>query len=80
MKSFLVYKLTCDICISSYIVETCGHFKTKIDEHIKKGNKLHVFKDMPSNTACFDLYNSFEVIDKANSKFDFHMKQALHIN
>ena len=31
---------------------------------------------------CFDSYNSlcFKIIDKANSKFDLKIKEALHIN
>ena len=29
LKSFLVYKLTCASCSSSYIGETCPHFKRK---------------------------------------------------
>ena len=82
LKSFLVYKFTCASCSSSYIGETCRHFKTRIKEHIKKDNKSHIFKHLHSTTACFDLYNSlcFKIIDKANSKFDLKIKEALHIN
>ena len=43
LKSFLVYIFTCASCSSSYIGETCHHFKTRTDEHIKKGNKSHFF-------------------------------------
>ena len=43
LKSFLVYKFTCASCSSSYIGETCCHFKTRIEEHIKKDNKSHIF-------------------------------------
>ena len=32
LKSFLVYKFTSASCSSSYIGETCHHFKTKIEE------------------------------------------------
>ena len=32
LKSFLVYKFTCASCSSSYIGETCCHFKTRIEE------------------------------------------------
>ena len=39
LKSFLVYKFTCAIS-SSYIGETCRHFKTRIEEHIKKDKKV----------------------------------------
>ena len=82
LKSFLVYKFTCASCSSSYIGETCRHFKTRIEEHIKKDNKSHIFKHLHSSETCFDSYNSlcFEIIDKANSKFDLKIKEALHIN
>ena len=82
MKSFLVYKFTCASCSSSYIGETCRHFKTRIEEHIKKDNKSHIFKHLHSTATCFDSYNSlcFKIIDKAKSKFDLKTKEALHIN
>ena len=66
----------------SYIGETCRHFKTRIEEHIKKDDKSHIFKHLHSTTTCFDSYNSlcFKIIDKANSKFDLKIKEALHIN
>ena len=82
MKSFLVYKFTCSSCSSSYIAETCRHFKTRIEEHIEKDNKSHIFKHLHSPATCFGSYNSlcFIIIDKANSKFDLKIKDALHIN
>ena len=45
-------------------------------------NKSHIFKHLHSTTTCFDSYNSlcFKIIDKANSKFDLKIKEALHIN
>ena len=81
LKSFLVYKFTCASCSSSYIGETCRHFKTRIKEHIKKDNKSHIFKHLHSTTISFDLYNSlsFKIIDKGDSKFDLKFKEALHI-
>ena len=62
--------------------ETCLHFKTRIEEHIKKDNKCHIFKHLHSTITCFDLYNffCFEVIDKAYSKFDLKIKKSLHID
>ena len=79
LKSFLVYKFTCASCSSSYIGETCRHFKTSIEEHIKKDNKSHIFKHLHSSKTCFDSYNSlcFKIIDKANSTFDLKIKEAL---
>ena len=82
MKSFLIYKCTCASCSSSYIGKTCRHFKTRIEEHIKKHNKSHIFKHLHSSATCFDSYNSlsFLIIDKAKSKFDLKIKEALHNN
>ena len=39
-------------------------------------------KDMLYNMSIIDSYNSlcFKIIDKANSKFDLKIKEALHIN
>ena len=56
--------------------------KTRIEGHIKKYNKSHIFKHLHSSETCFDSYNSlcFKIIDKANSKFDLKIKEALHIN
>ena len=82
LKSFLVHKFTCASCSSSYIGETCRHFKIRVEEHIKKDNKSHIFKHLHSTATCFDSYNSlcFQIIDKANSKFDLKIKEDLHIN
>ena len=78
LKSFLAYKFTYASCGSSYIGKTCRHFKTRIEEHIKKDNKSHIFKHLHSTATCFDSYNSlcFKIIDKANSKFDLKIKEA----
>ena len=82
LKSFLVYTFTCASCSSSYIDKTCRHFKTRIEEHIKKDNKFHIFKHLHSTARCFDSCNSlcFKIIDRANSKFNLRIKEALHIN
>ena len=58
LKSFLVYKFTCASFSSNYIGKTCRHFKTRIEEHIKKDNKSHIFKHLCSSETCFDSYNS----------------------
>ena len=82
LKSCLVYKFTCASCSSSYIGGTCCHFKTRIEEHIKKDNKSHIY----TYTLVFNIYTPqqlslcFKIIDKANSKFDLKIKEVLHIN
>ena len=50
LKSFIAYKFTSASCSSSYIGETCRYFKTRIEEHVKKDNKSHVFKHLHSST------------------------------
>ena len=42
----------------------------------------HTFKHLDSTATCFDSYNSFcfKIVDKANSKFDLKIKEALHSN
>ena len=82
VKSFLVYKFACASCSSSYIGETCRRFKTRIEEHINKDNKSHIFKRLHCTATCFDSYNSlsFKIINKANSKLNLKTKEALHIN
>ena len=82
LKSFLVYKFTCASCSSSYIGKTCHHFKTRIEKHIKKDNKSHIFKHLHSNATCFDWYNplSFKISDKAKCDVDLKIKEALSIN
>ena len=81
LKYFLAYKFTCASCNSSYIGETCRHFKTRIEEHIKKDDSSHIFKHLHSTATCFDSYNPlyFKIIDKANSTFDLKITEALHI-
>ena len=81
MKSFLVYKFTCACCSSSCISKTCGHFKTRTGEHIKKDNKSYIFKYLHSTATSFDSYHSlcFKIIDKAYSKFNLKIKEALDV-
>ena len=82
LKSFLVYKFTCASCSSNYIGKNCRHLKTSAEEHTKMDNKSLIFKHLHSTATCFDSNNSlcFKIIDKANSKFDLKIKEALHIN
>ena len=75
-------KFTCASRSFSYIGQTCGHFKNSTEEHIKKYNKSHIFKHLHSTKTCFESYNSLslKIIDKANSKLDLKIKEALQIN
>ena len=54
LESFLVYKFVCARCKFCYIGETCRHFMTRINEHLKKKDKKsHVFQHLHSKEECF---------------------------
>ena len=78
VKNYFSHKFACANCSSRCIGKTCCHFKTRIEEHVNKDNKSHIFKHLHSTAACFDSYNSlcFKIIDKANTKFDLKIKEA----
>ena len=67
LKSFLVYKLVCARWNYCYIGETCRHFKTRIDEHVKKDKKSNIYKHLNNNEECFLSFNSgcFSILDYA---------------
>ena len=82
LKSFLVYKFVCAKCKSCYIGETCRHFITRIDEHIKKDKKSHVFQDLHSKEECissFDL-NCVSILDSATTKYQTKLKEGMYID
>ena len=65
----------------SFFGETSRHFKTRMEEHIKKDNKFQIFKHYtPPQHALTHNSLCFKIIDKANSKLDLKTKEALHIN
>ena len=78
----MVYEFSCASCSSSYIGKNCRHFKSMIEEHIKKDNKPYIFKHLHSTAICFDSYSSlcFKIINDGNSKVDLKIKEDLHIN
>ena len=53
LKSFLVYKFTCANCSSSSVGEICCHFKTRIEEHLKKD-----IKPQPALTHIISLFKN----------------------
>ena len=79
LKSFLVYKFSCASCTTC---RTCLHFKTRVEEYIKKDNKSHIYKYLHFTATCFDSCNSlcFKIIDKAKSRLDLKIEASLHIN
>ena len=82
LKSFLVYKFICARCKSCYIGETCRHFITRIDEHIKKDKKSHVFQHLHNKEECFSSFdlNCFSILDSATTKYQTKLKEGMYIN
>ena len=81
LKSFLVYKFVCARCNSCYIGETCRHFKTRIDEHVKKDKKSNIYKHLNNNEECFSSFNSdcFSILDYAPTQFQVKIKEGMYI-
>ena len=82
LKTFLVYKFVCARCNSSYIGETCRHFKTRIDEHMKKDKKYNIYKHLHNNPECFSSFNSdcFSILDYAPTQFQIKIKEGTYID
>ena len=55
LKSFVVYKFVCPGCNACYIGETTRHLSTRIEEHLEKDKKSHIFKHLDENHNCKSL-------------------------
>ena len=58
------------------------HFITRIDEHIKKDKKSHVFQNLHNKEECFlsfDL-NCFSILDLATTKYQTKLKDGMYID
>ena len=80
LKSFLVYKFTCASCSSSYIgdVVILKLGLRNISKRITSPIFLNIYT--PPQHALTRIIPFALIIDKANSKFDLKIKEALHIN
>ena len=67
---------------SCYIGETCRQFITRIDEHIKKDEKSHVFQHLRSKEECFSSFdlNCFSILDSATIKYQTKLKEGMCID
>ena len=70
LEFFVVYKSVCPGCNACYIGDTSCHLSTKIEEHLEKDKKSHVFKHWNENHNCERLstLDCFQIIDSASSK------------
>ena len=39
---------------ASHVGQTCQHLTTKIDEHLGKDKKSHIYQHLISSTECLD--------------------------
>ena len=81
LKSFVIYKFAWPGCNACYIGEITRHLSTRIEEHLEKDKKSHIFKDLNENHNCKTLStpDCFQIIDFASSKFRLKLKEAMHI-
>ena len=81
LKSFLAYKFTCARCKSYYISETCRHFITRIDGHIKKDKKFHVFQCWRTNEEWFSSFGlNCSILDSATTNYQTKLKGGMYID
>ena len=82
LRSILVYTFATKRCKSCYIGETCGHFITSIDEHIKKDKKSHVFQHLHSKEEYFSRFdlNCFSILYSATTKYQKKFKDGMYID
>ena len=54
----------------------------KIDEHLEKDKKPHIYSHLQENPQCQEKVNSdcIEIIARASSYFRLQIKEAMHIN
>ena len=76
LKSFAVYKFFCSGCNACYIGETTSHLSTRINKHLEKDKKSHIFSHLVNNETCKALSNEncFETIDSASTQFKGYLQ------
>ena len=83
LKSFLVYKFTWASCSSSYIGETCRHFKTRsISKRITSLIFLNIYT-LPKHALIHIILFVLKSLIKIrlnSTKFDLKIKEVLHID
>ena len=79
LKSMVVYKFVCASCNACYMGETARHLPTRIKEHLKTDEKLHIYQHLSSNhkrfNCCTDDY--FSILDYASTKYQLKIKGTL---
>ena len=81
LKSRVVYKFQCAGCNACYIGETTRHIITRIEEHLKKDKKSHIYKHVHNNASCLSKCDKdcFKILDHASTNWQLKVKEGLHI-
>ena len=68
----------CGVC---YVGETTRHFEQRVKEHLSTDTSSAVFKHLEENSHCRKVCNNncFSILDRAHTKFQLCVKEALYI-
>ena len=82
LQCYVVYQFICAGCKTCYIGETKCYLNTRIEEHLGKDKKSHIYSHLQEYPQCQERVNfgCFEIIDCASSYFRLQIKEAMHIN
>ena len=71
LQFYVVYQFTCAGHKACYAGETKRHLNTRIEEHLGKDKKAHIYSHLQETPQCQEKVNSdcFEIIDRASSCF-----------
>ena len=77
LQSYVVYQFTCAGCKACYVGETKRHLNTRIEEHLGKDKKSHIYSHLQENLQCQEKVNFdfFEIIDRASSYFSYKLRK-----
>ena len=77
LRSFVVCRVTCSGCNTSYIGETTCHLTMRIEEYLETHSKSQIFKHLNTKELC-DA-ECFEIIGSATSSYKLKLKGMIHI-
>ena len=80
-RSYIHYESICAGCNAIYVGETQCHIKARINEHLDRNKRSHVFQDLAGNDSCKSKWGErfSKVIDTASSAPAPKLKEALHV-
>ena len=79
--SRVIYKFLCASCNACYVGRTHVYFNTRQLEHFETDLTSAVNKHFRKNPNCkiANDFNSFSVLDHANTDYELALKEAMHI-